>query len=351
MVEIPDTLGALLVGGLIATAFSGVVTVQAFSYFKSYSNDPPRLKLLVFAVWMLDFCHAIFASISLWHYLITNFGRSDMISSIPWSLAITIALTAILTFLVHCFFVHRIFKISFGNWLITLPLGLLAVARLCFACLTTSQMIILDTLDEFVQKFHWSFTLGLALSSAIDVLITGSLCFFLSNNRKPASSLNLVIDTLMIYAFENGALTCAATVISMICWLAMPHNLIFMGLHFVISKLYANSLLATLNTRKALRSGSRNHFTAEGAADPGIPVVLTQDFAETIGGGPLKRLNQPRTDAREKRVSRSPRVHINVQKTIECTVDEGCESPYLKELDSPYLKDDEPPYPKGPDSV
>ncbi|KAJ2927036.1 hypothetical protein H1R20_g10065, partial [Candolleomyces eurysporus] len=61
-----------------------------------------------------------------------------------------------------------------------------------------------------------------------------------------------MVDTLALYTLENGALTCFAAIASLLCWLLMPHNLIFMGLHFVIAKLYANSLLASLNMRHQL---------------------------------------------------------------------------------------------------
>ncbi|KAH9485951.1 hypothetical protein JR316_0000012 [Psilocybe cubensis] len=73
------------------------------------------------------------------------------------------------------------------------------------------------------------------------------------SSRTEAASLNAVIDSLIKYSFETGLLTCAGTVISMICWLTMPTNLIFMGLHFVIGKFYANSLLVTLNMRETIR--------------------------------------------------------------------------------------------------
>jgi len=56
----------------------------------------------------------------------------------------------------------------------------------------------------------------------------------------------------MLYTFENCALTTVITIATLICWLVMHHNLIFMGLHFIICKFYANSLLATLNQRKGL---------------------------------------------------------------------------------------------------
>ncbi|XP_006459695.1 hypothetical protein AGABI2DRAFT_116655 [Agaricus bisporus var. bisporus H97] len=61
-----------------------------------------------------------------------------------------------------------------------------------------------------------------------------------------------LVDSTTIYALENGALTCFTTTASLICWLAMPKNLVFLGLHFVIGKLYANSLLASLNIRREL---------------------------------------------------------------------------------------------------
>ncbi|KAF4608669.1 hypothetical protein EYR40_001016 [Pleurotus pulmonarius] len=302
-VDIPKTVGALLAGGLVATAFTGIITVQSYNYYKTYRGDAMRVRLLVAFVWLLDFCHTLFVSLSLWHYLVLHYGDTSMVDSVPWSLAMTIAFTAILTFLVHCFFVHRIFKLSVGKWFIAVPLAALAFSRLCFACLTTYQLIKLDSLNVFTHRFHWSFTLGLALSSTLDILITGSLCYYLSNSRNPSSSLNLVIDVLILYAFENGALTTAATIVSMICWLIMPHNLIFMGLHFIISKFYANSLLATLNTRKRLR-GTTGRTDSNSHA---IPVVLTEDFT-----------SQPRGNI----FSRVAQVHINVQQTVECTIDE-----------------------------
>ncbi|GLB43777.1 hypothetical protein LshimejAT787_1402890 [Lyophyllum shimeji] len=281
MVDIPKTFGALLIGGIIAAAFSGIVVVQVFVYFKHYPSDVAIVKALVIAVCVLDVCHTVFVTMSLWDHLIQHFGEVARIDYIPWSLALTIAFTAILTFLVHCFFVHRIYKLSGNNLLIAIPLAAIAGLRLCFACLTTVKMITLRSLHEFVKQYTWSFTSGLALSTLLDILITGFLCFFLMIGRKKNvnASINHILDSLMLYAFENGSLTCAATVVSMLCWLTMPTNLIFMGLHFVISKFYANSLLATLNTRKNLGQGyhSRSRVSVSGGhgAERGVPVYLS----------------------------------------------------------------------------
>jgi len=106
-------------------------------------------------------------------------------------------------------------------------------------------MIRLEKFSTFKEQFRWLFSLGLALSSTVDILVTISLCVLLQNSRTLSLSLDQILDSLIRYTFEIGSLTCAGTIVSMICWLAMSDNLIFMGLHFVIGKLYANSLLAT----------------------------------------------------------------------------------------------------------
>ncbi|TFK61259.1 hypothetical protein BDN72DRAFT_471210 [Pluteus cervinus] len=268
-VDIPRTYGALLVGGFVAATFSGVVTVQACAYSKLFPRDRLALKLLVLLVWVLDSCHTCFVISSLWDHFVTHFGDVRRIDYIPWSLALTVAFTAALTFVVHCFFVRRIHKLSVGNWLITVPLTMLACARLAFACLTTAKMITLRSMTLFVEKYTWSFTLGLSISSLLDILITGFLCYLLLRSQKETSSLNHVLDKLLLYAFESGSLTTAAAVVSLACWISMPTNLIFMALHFVISKFYANSLLATLNRRHSLRKAQCQSWS--GMRSPGFP--------------------------------------------------------------------------------
>jgi hypothetical protein len=266
MVDVYRTFGALMIGGIVAAVFSGFVTAQTFAYFKHYTSDPLPLKALVGVVWLLDLGHTVFVSTALWDHLIAHFGDVARIDFIPWSLAMTIALTAILTFLVHLFFVYRIFKLSPNNYYIAIPLALLACARLCFACLTTAKMITLRSLTKFIKFYTWSFSCGLSLSSLLDILITTYLCYLLLRQHKTNSSMNHILDSLMLYAFENGSLTCAATVTSLICWLAMHTNLIFMAIHFVISKLYANSLLASLNARRNLHQTSHR---SQGSGDSG----------------------------------------------------------------------------------
>jgi len=324
MSDLSSTFGALLLGGLVAVCLSGIVTVQSFVYLKLYSTDATRTKSIVGVVWSLDTLHSGFVCASVWYYLIESFGDTASIDFIPWSLALTIAITAILTFLVHCFFVHRIYKLSNNKWHFAGPIAVLAFFRLMAACVTTSEMIRIKTFSGYALQFKWVFTLGLALSSVVDIGITGVLCYKLRSSRTSSSSMNQILDSLVIYTFENGSLTSAATVISMVCWLLMPHNRIFLGIHFVIGKLYANSLLATLITRKRFRRG-RTSMNQQHA----LPVLFSTDF-ETATPSPshlttlghISRIVSFRSTFDKARTQKSANLQINVQREFETTFDE-----------------------------
>ncbi|KAF9523107.1 hypothetical protein CPB83DRAFT_63944 [Crepidotus variabilis] len=253
--NIAKTFGALLLGGLFASFVSGFVTIQGVIYLRMYPTDAIGIKLLVLTVWLLDISHTTVIWSALWSYLIQNYGNESVMDIIHWNIAVTIVLTAVLTLLIHMFFAQRIFKLSKRNYWLTAPIVILACMRLVSACVTTSEMMHLKTFSRFIEQIRWIFTLGLALSSAVDILITASLVFLLQSNRTGMANLNAVIDSLIWYTFETSSLTTAGTVIAMLCWLVMPNNLIFMGLHFVIAKFYANSILVTLISRKKIRQG------------------------------------------------------------------------------------------------
>jgi len=178
-------------------------------------------------------------------------------------------------------------------------------------------MIRVQVYSAFTEKYPgWIFTLGLSLSSGTDIIITAWLCYFLSGLRGLTGSTIMIqaIDLLIRYTLETGALTCLATTVSLICWLAMPTNLVFLGLHFVIGKLYANSLLASLNTRHELRGiRSKNN---KSWMNPSAPIIsMTGSETRT----PVTECNADDM-AVYRPVSKVKQVQVSVEQTVELTV-------------------------------
>ncbi|KAJ3879237.1 hypothetical protein F5051DRAFT_502731 [Lentinula edodes] len=270
----PDTVtsyASLLLGGLIAFSLTGTVSVQCVVYYRLYPQESERLRELVACIWLLDLVHSAFIGASLYQYFIAWFGEESQIDVIPWSVAFTVVITfmqAFQTFIAHCFFANKIYRLF------------LALLRLIAAAI-------------FVQ---WIFTTGLTLSSMVDVLI---------------ATMIKVVDTLTLYTLENGFLTGVATTASLICWLTMPHNLSFLGLHFVIEKLYANSILASLNTRKELRD-MRPRISPW--ADRSLPVLSADDFSHDTPRDPLNLLAP--VDKYGSRPDTPPKPHIPVSSSF-----------------------------------
>jgi len=222
--------------------------------------------------------------------LIQNYGQVDLIDSIPWCIALTVILTALVTFLVHCFFSHRIFLLSKKNWFMTLPVLALTLLRLVAASVSTWEMLHYHSFSLFRLHARWIFSLGLAVSSAADILITVLLVYLFRSNRTGTGRLDYVIDKLIRYGLETGSLTCLGTIVTMLCWVIAPQNLIFLGLHVVIGKLYASSLLVTLNSRKSIQNTGSSC-----ACDQRSPIVFLEPRPQKMGSeyldGPSRKIH------------------------------------------------------------
>jgi len=278
---------------------------------------------------MLDAAHTCLICSSAWKYLIANYGNVSYKGHVPNTVALSIGVTAFVTFIAHLFYVRRLLRISNNNWYIVGPLLLLVIGRVASGLITTVELSRTPNFPEFMARWKPVFTLGLSLSSVADVIITFGMCFYLHESRHGLGTMDKVVGSIIVYTINNGALTCVSTIVSMICFLTMPQNLIFMALHFAISKLYANSLLATLNTRRSLR-GRTVQFkeTIKRPFQGPLPVLLPSayshtcsphdggiDFTETQDTKGMQLTYTPQ-DA-ESSSARGVQLHITVEKTVD----------------------------------
>ncbi|KAG1736995.1 hypothetical protein EDB19DRAFT_2025814 [Suillus lakei] len=336
MVSLPATYGAVLLGGFIASVLSGIITAQTFTYIKRYPADTRITKSIVALTWVLDSIHTGLVCTASWIFMIKWFGDEGKIDYIPAPLAISVALTAFLTLIVHCFFAHRIHKrkprlilvrdltkrasVTHNDWRISVPIVVLAFLRLIAALISTVEMIEMQTMTAFRHNAEWVFTTGLSLSCVVDVLVAAVLCLTLRSSRSSYSNMDRIINSIILYTLENNALTSAATIISMICWVTMD-NLVFLGVHFVLSKLYANSLLATLNSRKQLQEER-----SRGVLSNELPVAFPGRYQSKYS----------------RRLDPENKLEINVERTIEYEAVDGFakRSPHIPSDISPPITAD-----------
>ncbi|KAG2143708.1 hypothetical protein DEU56DRAFT_938788 [Suillus clintonianus] len=287
-VDINDTFGAGFIGGMVTAILYGITTLQTYLYYVYYPSDTSSLKLLVALIWVMDTLHVSLMCHALYYYLVTSFGDPANLGIGVWSLFTSLGLNAT----VHgrpranilCFsnmpshpvqdsmvadMLYRKLKLSgsYGGLALSGVLSFQDVVRHCtlrntaFGLETVILMFIkkeFSALSEITLYAATPFAITAVLS---DVFIAAALCVLLHGNRSPIIETNALVNTLIIYAINRCLLTSVVAVAEVIAFSISPGSLWFIAIDFVIGKLYANSLLASLNSRSALRG--RNHTHAD----------------------------------------------------------------------------------------
>ncbi|KAH9010904.1 hypothetical protein EDB84DRAFT_1070370 [Lactarius hengduanensis] len=247
--DVRFTFGAVLGGGFLSAALSGALCIQTVLYLRYYPNDPMNLKALVALVWAIDTAQTCCIVVLSYQYMVFNFSRPEIANHIFWTVVAAILFTAVSTFTVNGYSAHRVHKLSQGNWWLTALIALCLTTRLAFAITTGFEMLRLRSFSLYREQLGPLLTMGLALSAFTDLIITAGLCHYLRTLNQGLNRTKKMLSAVVSFADNNGVLTCLVALATLICWITMPTNLIYLGLHFTIGKCYSNSLLATLNMR------------------------------------------------------------------------------------------------------
>lgn len=136
-----------------------------------------------------------------------------------------------------------------------------------------------------------------------DFIIAGAMCFYLHKGRSMTSfsSTTKIIVGLMRLVVISGMATSACSFFILVAYIAWPHTLIFIAADFILPKLYINSLLAMLNSRKSpMWSGAKErpvdqkmlrfapHDSSNGVIDSGetnftVPPISVTEGSQFTG--------------------------------------------------------------------
>jgi len=128
----------------------------------------------------------------------------------------------------------------------------------------------------------WMTFTTLGAITFVDFVVASSLCYLFATSRTGFSSTDSVLTKLIIYTINTGCLTSVVSIAGIITCATMPGTFIFLGIEFLIPKLYVNSFLALLNARYYLQStagtvNSSKYQIHRGVYPPDLHVNVSQD--------------------------------------------------------------------------
>ncbi|KAF8200166.1 hypothetical protein BJ912DRAFT_623513 [Pholiota molesta] len=255
-IDISNTFGAALIGAFVATTLYGLTTLQTYLYYVYYPKDSGSMKSIVSIIWILDTLQAAFMTFSVYHYLVTSYFDLASLETGHWSLFLSVAFNTVISCIVQIFFIVRISQLCSPRyrWWIVSIIGVVVAAHFAFGVETVVFMFIKKDLAKLSDISLFAATPFAIFAVLSDFMIAGTLCYLLQGSRSGFRRTDTIISTLIIYAINRCLLTSIVAIVEVIVFALMPHTLWFLAVDFFIGKLYANSLLATLNSRVAIRA-------------------------------------------------------------------------------------------------
>ncbi|KAJ6608501.1 hypothetical protein B0H10DRAFT_2067801 [Mycena sp. CBHHK59/15] len=236
-----------LLGTLFAYGGFGILCVQLAVYHRHYPQDTQWLKMLVWTALALDVLITTLATIAAWNILGAGWGDLDVLEHINWPFAVLPLLTGLVTSLVQLFFAWRIWRLQKS---LILPV---------IICMVRSLLKIKAGLPDVWQgepRTHIEIyaTTDMARGSALtDVLITVTL--FRKGVQSAFKQTRSLLRRVIVLTIETGMTTSVVAILELGLGVRYPRVIstfscaYFSRFFLVLSKVYSNTLLATLNSR------------------------------------------------------------------------------------------------------
>lgn len=210
-------------------------------------------------LWFLDTLQQAFFTQGTYWYLVTHFDDPSVLLHSAWGHTFQVFITAIMDILCQGFLIRRI-------WNLTPPER--KKIAICVVCIITTISLVsfvammmigviffqsTDISQNAQTKPRITFYTTLGAGMTADICIAGCLCYQLSKKRPSVPRTKTVIDRVILYTINTCVLTSLIATASFIALAVKPLSMVFVALFCLLSKFYFNTLMATLNSRIALR--------------------------------------------------------------------------------------------------
>lgn len=204
---------------------------------------------MVLFVWLLETAHTALSIHFVEYYLIIHFGEVAHLGLAVWSMGVTCIIGFFIGYVVNLCFIWRISRLGQNRW-VAICFAAAATIRCGFGFANCILSFIYPLWTDFRVRVYATMVAGQILSAVVDGVIAFTLCYYLRKRRTGMKRTDSIITRLQIYSINTGAITALFGVLAVIAFVYLPTTTAFVAFVQVQGKLYATSLLTSLNARK-----------------------------------------------------------------------------------------------------
>ncbi|KAL1745373.1 hypothetical protein HDZ31DRAFT_82016 [Schizophyllum fasciatum] len=283
-------LGPWLIGSFVDVLLQGIILVQSVHYFSWYQDDELPLKLSVALLVLITILKSIQSFALLWIQFIEHFSdlpAAVKLSYTTWWQSGNPLMVASVGIYVQAFFLWRLYVISGRKWIppaLLSPVLILAYTAIVLATYYISQ--------EDTPNISIWFAVHLSFTFAGDVLLSVVTAYYLLKTRQDVLPGTVgLVNALIRLTFTTAAPAAICALLNLVFsqLYSGEDRLVSTAFNQVMAKLYATSMLWTLNARRRIRteydSSRGNIASASTNTQPGAisrgGISTTMEFEHT----------------------------------------------------------------------
>ncbi|KAH8818932.1 hypothetical protein DL96DRAFT_375953 [Flagelloscypha sp. PMI_526] len=242
------TIGGFLMGLSFDLYLYGFVFNQYLAYKTTKFDDPLLLRIIVAALFVIDTSQVAVELYTVWYFLVENYANPNVLNHVFWTLPLCGVTTAISALIVETFLINRLYQLMKRFWLCIVLVVAAAVASLFGAAAGIWSGVIKD-----INKLTLVIPLEivwLSTIASVDIVINVTLSRTLWRSKAGFPGTDTIINRCIRASIQSGLFSSVfalASLAGFVFWTNTHVNLIF---GFPLGRIYSNSLLYTLVSRK-----------------------------------------------------------------------------------------------------
>ncbi|KAF8637472.1 hypothetical protein AX16_010800 [Volvariella volvacea WC 439] len=284
--SLSSTAGAMLLGTAFSWCFYGCLFAQFYTYYTTpiTPQDPVWLLGTVGFLCFLEGAFTLVITHSTWSYIVVS-HKGGLLLQGPWTASVGPAITGLVTCMVQTFLSRRIYnlsKMSRKGLFIAIVIVLLALTEVILSFVVSAKVLFpINVGVILINVGHMKFfqanlernpkhfikalnitSVSLSLSLVCDSIITINMIILLRRAKNTITgALDSKINGFIIRSVETGAVITIAASLSLFFFVRYPLSPLATILMYSVNRIYAMTLLASLNGRKRSPRSTQGHIS------------------------------------------------------------------------------------------
>ncbi|KAJ7626055.1 hypothetical protein FB45DRAFT_1060588 [Roridomyces roridus] len=249
-----ELCGPLLIAYMLNWGLFGTLSVQLYLYYRAFPADRRIIKALVYTVYVFELVQTVLLTHDAFEIFAKGFGDVSALDRVHFDWYTAPLTTGIVAFIGQAFYAYRIYVVSKSYWIPILILMLSLTSNIC-AFVDAGLSRAAGVLPTAHTNETVVISISLGGAALTDVLIALSFTYYLYKcdtgfNRTHASIVRLIRLTI-----ETGSLTALLALTNLTLFLVFPGKPFLFTPAAILPKMYANTMLAVLNSRFVIVGG------------------------------------------------------------------------------------------------